>query len=292
MAQTERNRHHNFYILNIKLRKHNSTDDLTPKDYIRLLKTVYNKKIHKESSSGKHCIFKFMFEEKEKNDVQYLTGTLAQFTFIQNDKWFNLNSMDLDEAFKVPDGMFPDAVITDFVFVPKAHRFCFRVSSSITISPYPVKKFLEMALDEASLADEYVQVDVESDVSSIEKILASREIKKLIIDINYSNLDTGNDLKMFVEEDIKSSNTSRLKIEATQKPKISIDVEKSKILKGALEASISDGETTATIIDENNKVQTIKTSKFPRRESVYGNLVRFNQLAYEKIMSIFRPNGN
>lgn len=292
MAQTEKTRHHNFFILNIKLRKRNSQENSSPKDYVRLLKKVYNKKIHKESSVGKHCIFKFMFEEKEKNEIIYLSGTFAQFTFIQNERWFNLNSLDLDDAFKVPDGLFPDAVITDFVFVPKAHRFCFRVSSSINISPYPVKNFLEMALDEASLEDEYVQVDVESNSSTIQEILASKEIRKLSIDINYSNHDIGSDMKKFVENDIKASNSSRLQIEATQKPGISIDVNASNILKGAIESSVSDGEVTAVIIDENDKVKTIKTTDYPRRESVFGNLGRFNDLVYEKIMNLFRPNGN
>lgn len=114
----------------------------------------------------------------------------------------------------------------------------------------------------------------------------------MLIDINYSNLDISDDLKQFVEEDIKASNSSRLKIEATQKPDVSIAIKNSKILTGALEASASDGEAEASIVDENNRVQTIKTSSFPRKESIFGTATRFNTLIYEKIMNIFRPNGN
>jgi len=293
MATTEKTRYHYFYLINVKLRKKNSTRDLSSKDYVNLFKKVYERKIHKESSANKHCIIRFLFENKDShNNIEYLSGTMAQFTYIHNERWFNLQSMDLDNEFKVPDGLFPDAVITEYIFSPVAHRFAYRTSSEIRITPYSVKKFLDAALNEVCNEDEIVHVDVESDKISIETILSARELRKLVIDINYSNLDTGDDLKKFVEEDIKASNTDRVKIEASQKPDVSIDVKKSKILTGALEASVSNGEAEATIVDDNNRVQKIKTSDFPRKEFVHGTLSRFNDLVAEKIMRIFRPNGN
>lgn len=289
MATPEKARHHSFHILNVKLRKKNNTKEVSPNDYIKLFRRVVKDRIHTESSPGKHCIFRFLFDTKENGIVQYLSGTFAQFTFIQNEKWFNLNSLDLDNEFKVPDGLFPDAKITEFVFIPEAHRFCYRVSSEFKVPPYSIKKFLEHALDKASEANQFIQVDVESDRASLDKIFNAREIRKLLIDINYSNTDIGDDLKQFVEDDIKASNTSRLKIEATQKPAVSIDIEKSKILSGAIESSVSNGETEATVLDENDRVQKIKTSDFPRKESIYGVKSRFNDLVFEKIMKIFRP---
>ncbi|MDB5159484.1 MAG: hypothetical protein JWR50_4191 [Mucilaginibacter sp.] len=293
MAQPEKNRYHYFYIINVKLRKKNSTKDLLPKDYIRLFKDLYNKKIHAESSTSKHCIIRFMFDNKDSHDnIEYLSGTLAQFTYIQNERWFNLQSLDLDNEFKVPDGLFPDAVITEYVFIPAAHRFCYRSSSEIRITPYSAKKFLEIALNEVCKEDEIVHVDVESDKTSIETIFSAKELRKLIIDINYSNLDTGDDYMKFVEDDLKDSNGSRFKFEASQKPGVSLDIKKSKILTGALEASVSNGDAEATILDDNDRVQKIKTSNFPRREFIHGTLTRFNDLVAEKVMRIFRPNGN
>lgn len=292
MAKAQKERHFGFHILNVKLRDSRTKKDLLPADYVKLFKKVYNQKIHKESSPNKHCIFRFLFEEKEKNKVQYLSGTFAHFTFIQNDKWFNLKSMDLDTEFKIPDGLFPDAKIADFVFIPEVHRFCYKVTNEFKVNPYPIKKFLEMALDKATEKNQFVQVDVETDVSTLNAILSARVIKKLHIDINYSNADFGIDAKKFVDDDIRNSNSSRIIIEATQKPYKSIEVNQSQILKGAIESSISNGETTAKIIDENNKTQTIKTKNFPRNESVFGLGNRFNQLVYEKVLKIFKQNGN
>lgn len=288
MAKPEKLKHHSFYILNVKLRKSITKKDMSEENYVRIFRKVVRKKIHTESSPNKHCIFRFMFEEKVKDKVKYMYGTFAQFTFIQNERWFNLNSLDIDKEFRIPDGLFPDAKITEFVFIPAAHRFCYRISSEFTVKPYPIKKFLETAFDQITLKNEYVQVDVESDTASLERIFSAKEIKKLFIDINYSNTDVGDDLKQFVEDDIRASNTSRLKIEATQKPKTSIDINQSKILTGAIQSSVSNGETEATIINEDNRVETIKTTDFPRRESVFGVTAMFSENVYRKVMAIFR----
>lgn len=288
MTKPEKSKHHNFYILNVKLRKSTSKKDLTEDDYVRIFRQVANKKVHAESSPNKHCIFRFMFEEKAKDKVKYISGTFAQFTYIKNEKWFDLKSLDIDKEFRTPEGLFPDAKITNFVFIPAAHRFCYKVSSEFTARPYPIKKFLETALNEVTRNNEYVQVDVESDSVSLERIFSAREIKKILIDITYSNTDIGDDLKQFVEDDIRASNTSRLKIEATQKPKTSIEINQSKILTGAIQSSVSNGETEATIINENNRTEKIKTTDFPRKESVYGVTAMFSENVYKKIMGIFR----
>jgi hypothetical protein len=288
MAKPEKAKHTYFYILNVKLRNRTTKNDLTEDDYTRIFWQVFQEKIHTESSPNKHCIFRFMFEEKENNSVKYISGTFAQFTYIKNERWFNLESLDIDKEFKTPDGLFPDAKITEFVFIPSAHRFCYKITNDFKIKPYPIKKFIESALTKVTIKNEYVQVDVESDTATLERILSAKEIKKLLIDITYSNTDIGDDLKQFVEDDIRASNTSRLKIEATQKPRISIDVRQSKILTGAIESSVSNGETEATIINMNNKTETIKTSDFPRRESVVGVSAMFKDQVYEKIMTIFR----
>jgi len=293
MNKTEKPRHHNFYILNVKLRKRATKEDMSADDYVRLLKNAYSKKIHKESSKGKHCIFKFMFEEKDKKGkILYLHGILAQFTYITNEKWFNIESLDIETEFHVQDGLFPNAVFTEYVFIPAAHRFVFRTASGLPISPYPVKHFLEHALDEASKHDELVQVDVESSKETIEEILSATEIRKIMIDVNYSNFDNNDDIQKFFEEDVKSSNIERVKIEATRKPDESIDVIKSQILYGALKTSVSNGETTARILDKNGKAKTVKTSQFPRRESVFGTFTNFSDLVHDKIMKLFRNNGN
>ena len=292
MAKTEKAKFRNFYVINVKLRNNNNTNDATPDQYANLFKRLFDKKVHKESSNGKHCIIKSLVIEKENDKLIYYSGTLAKFTYVTNKNWLNLNSLDLDEAFQLPEGLFPDAVFTDYVFIPEAHRFIFRTASDISISPYPVKKFLEFALDEVCKQNEYVQVDVEKDKASINEIINAIEIKKLTIDINYSNFDNTDDFQKFFEDDIKNGNVSRIILNVSQKPNNSIDINKSQIIKSSLLTSISNGETEARIVNKYGQAETIKTSDYPLRESVESTITRFNQAAYEKIMSIFRKNNS
>lgn len=290
MRKEERQKHQYFYLINIKLRDKRSNKELNENDYIRLFKDLYDKKIHAESSPSKHCIFRTLFFDEQINGIKYISGTLAQFTFIKNDKWFSLKSLDIDEEFKVPNGLFPDAKITQVIFVPKAHRLAYKINSDFKTKPYTIKKFLNIALNEVCKENEYVQIDVETDFSSFEKILNSNFIKKLTIDINYSNFDNGGDFKEFIENDIKASDSSRLVIQATHKPNKTIKIKESQILTGALESSISNGESEAKIIDENGRVDTIKTSDYPLKDYVYGVISSFDKLVLEKIINRFRSD--
>lgn len=291
MRREEKQKYQYFYIINIKLRDKRSNKELKEADYIRLFKDVYDKKIHAESSSSKHCIFRTLYFEENNNGVKYISGTLAQFTYIKNDRWFSLKSLDIDEEFKVPNGLFPDAKITQVVFIPKAHRLAYKINTEFKTKPYTIKKFLTAALNEVCKENEYVQIDVETDYSSFEKILNANFIKKLTIDINYSNFDNGGDFKEFIENDIKASDSSRLVIEATHKPNKTIKIKESQILTGALESSISNGESEAKIIDENGRVDTIKTSDYPLKDYIYGVISSFDRLVVEKIMNRFRRDG-
>ncbi|MDO5665452.1 MAG: DUF4747 family protein [Bacteroidia bacterium] len=138
--------------------------------------------------------------------------------------------------------------------------------------------------------DEYVVVDVETDKDTLNKILDSQYIKKIIIDINYSNQDIGSKVKRFVDKDIKASNTGRLKIEATQKNDSYIEPRKSDILLGAMESSLSNGETEANVLDENGRTETIKTVDYPLKDFINGFESRFFILVFEKLIAMFK-NG-
>lgn len=291
MAKPEPTRHHKFYILNIKLRDKKKSNDLETEDYIKLFETVFKKKIHKESSNSKHCIFRTSIPVKDSENILYFKGTFVQFTFIENNRWIDLETMEIDEAFRIKDGLFPDPKFFDFVFIPAAHRFCYRVSSGNTASPYAIKNFLKMALDTVS-KENYVDVDVETDRSTIEKIVESKHLRKLIIDINYTNHDFSSAAAKQVEKEMRDSKTSKMRIEATAKPDGGgIDIYKSTYLEGGLALSTSNGEATAKIVNSKGRTETIKTEDFPFMDSVFSTLSRFSDSAYDYIMKKFRPKN-
>jgi Domain of unknown function (DUF4747) len=291
MAKAEKERNHDFFILSVKLRHTQSRRDSTPEEYYELFRRIYTKKIHAESSNGKHCIIKLLIDEKDDNgNVQYCHGLLAQFTYIENEKWFNLDTLDLDDEFRVPEGLFPDAVITEIVFIPKAHRIAIRTSSKAKISPYPLKRFFENAAQRVVDASQYVNVDVATSSKTIEEIL-NANVKKIEIDVNYSNFDSGDELSEFIEEQMRESNTSRIETTATQKPGNPIKPRNSVLLSGLIQLAENNGEVKATTINENGRTEVIKTTAHPRKESVKGTMSQFSRLVYEKILRIF-PRRN
>ena len=292
MQKKEKEKYFNFYILNVKLKNRNTNKHLSEEDYVRLLKNLFKSKIHKASSSQKHCIIQSLFVDKDNDTVNYLSGVLAQFTFHENINWYDLNTLEVDENFKIPNGLFPDAKRTQYIFIPKAHRFVYISNSEFPTNPYTIKRYLNSALDEVAKDNEIVDVDVESDKSTLERIIKSPIIRKLIIEVNYSNPDNTADLQRFFDEDMRDANVGKTKIESTGKEGSSIDLKNSKILYGAAQSSLSNGETFAKIEDINGNVEDLNTQNFPLREKVFGLSARMNQLVFEKIIGLFKNNGN
>lgn len=292
MQKKEKEKYFNFYILNVKLKNRNTNKHLSEEDYVRLLKNLFKSKIHKASSSQKHCIIQSLFVDKDNDTVNYLSGVLAQFTFHENINWYDLNTLEVDENFKIPNGLFPDAKRTQYIFIPKAHRFVYISNSEFPTNPYTIKRYLNSALDEVAKDNEIVDVDVESDKSTLERIIKSPIIRKLIIEVNYSNPDNTADLQRFFDEDMRDANVGKTKIESTRKEGSSIDLKNSKILYGAAQSSLSNGETFAKIEDINGNVEDLNTQNFPLREKVFGLSARMNQLVFEKIIGLFKNNGN
>jgi hypothetical protein len=288
MAKKEKEKFFNFFILNVKLKNRHTNKHLNEDDYIRLFKDLFKAKIHKASSNQKHCIIQNLFPQKDGGYIKYFQGVLAQFTFHENEKWFNLEQLDVDENFSIPDNYFPDAKRTHFLFIPKTHRFVYISNSEFSANPYTIKRYLNSALDEVIKNNELVDVDVESDASTLDKILKAPVIRKLTIEVNYSNPDNTSDIQKFFDEDIKDANVGRAKIEATRKDGSSIDLKSSKILYGAAQSSLSNGETLAKIEDNDGRVIDLNTQKFPLKEKVFGLPARMSELIYEKIANLFK----
>lgn len=261
MARKEKEKYFDFYILNVKLKNRNTNKHLKEEDYIRVFKNLFKAKIHKASSNQKHCIIQNMFEDKDGNNIKYLSGVLAQFTFHENIDWFNLKTLEVADDFYIPDGFFPDAKRTQYIFIPQVHRFIYLSNSGFPTNPYTIKKYLNSALDEVVKNNELVDVDVESDKATLDKILEAHVIRKLIIEVNYSNPDNTSDIQKFFDEDLNDGNVGRAKIEVTRKEGGTIDLKNSKILLGAAKSSLSNGETFAKVENINGKFEDLSSAK-------------------------------
>ena len=158
------------------------------------------------------------------------------------------------------------------------------------ISANYVHKFLSNAVNMVIETDEQSEVIIEQSEDIFERIINAESIKKLLINISYSNADTGDEAYEFMDSQIRESEMRKLKLEAT--PNQNGDIKTSSLLiKGALKVAQSNGYAQATIVENNTRIK-IDTKTHPR--IIHTKCEETSLLGYvvNQIMNIFRPHGN
>jgi hypothetical protein len=251
-----------YYVINIKIRRVDSTTDLSTQEYTRIFNEFYGKFVLARSSKQKDCILQTLVQRQLGTRTVFF-GKIVQITNINNERWFNKKEMIIDSKFRIPSNYGANAVTADYVFIPSRHRFVYKVTTKDHIDPYSLKKYFRSALNIHLSTGYLVQVDVESNISTIERIFSAPGISRIFLRFNYSNNDFSKEMQEFVENDMKLSNIGEFRINAVQKESNPIDINKSQILAGALEASASNGEADATIIDANGHKVRLNTKDMP-----------------------------
>ena len=266
-------------IVNIKLQSQKR--EITDEVYASLFNHLHESKIAINTFGDRYTRLR---TQMVYMNGAILGGKIVSYTRIGEDNWFNedkndIENIDLDKA------LHPNAKETDYYFIPKAHRFCFLLKNGF--SGKAVVKFLNEALPTVINADEDIVVDIEKDRDTVERILQSNKILKLNVNITYTNADLTEDFDKFVDEDLRNSGIGVLDLEARSTKANSIDLDNSKILKSAVNLSISNGTVEATIIEDGRR-KVIKTEDHPRKDKI---MLRKNfeyESIFEHIIEFFR----
>jgi hypothetical protein len=278
-----------YFVVNIKIRTVNSTEDLPRAEYARIFREFYQSFIVARSARQKDCLLTSQVSQTI-NEEPVFWGQIFQVTNINNKKWFNKKDKVIDTNFKIPPEYAANAVSTEYLFVPSIHRFAYLSRSTNYIDPYAVKKYFTTALNRHLSTGYVVDVDVEADPATIQKIFDAPKLKRLFVKINYSNNDFSKEMQEFIEEDMKASNVGHLEITAVQKTGNSIDVNSSQILAGALESSASNGLAEATILDYLGKPHKIKTQDAARKVEIVSTKEEKVKTLFNKIKDEFPAN--
>jgi len=271
-----------FFAFNIKLQ---SNERSGTDAYIDLLKTMFDNKIVGTPKRGNSMILRTQFKtEIDGNHILY--GKLARFTKLDSDEWINLTNLEKSQ-YELPENMFPNLKEVDYIFIPQAHRFCIRKVSG-TVSVYQVEEFLRDALMKCRNATEQVDVFVEQSFESIEKILNAPAIKRIEIEISYTNNDVGKEAEEYVDGIIKEMNANKIKMTITPDHNQKLSLEND-FLRGSIELAQSNGVVIASIINEQHKPEKIITRDHPEEFPVHAeNIDSLKRAVYQKIMHIFR----
>lgn len=188
-------------------------------------------------------------------------GRLIKFTLLEGDNWYNSKNRDVVK-YTPPEGVYPNAFETDFVFIPYTHRFYLKISPKFASKS--VFAFLLGAFSQVITADEIVNVSIIQSSDVIETILTSRELKALNVVVSYTNDDIGPDAQELIDGLLKEAHSGKTEIALKPDQSGNLNTD-SKLVKGFLEVAKENGEATASIINLDGKKQTIVTANHPEK---------------------------
>ncbi len=280
----------NFHVINLIIRKANDDKDLEPEKYEEIFKEFSKSEISGKSSREKEALLVTNTLIPIKQNENIIFGQFVEYTNIDKKKWFNLLKKEIDSEFAIPDHLKANSVKNSYFFIPKIHRFCYSYTSKEKIDPINVETFLNNAftkfLNKNYHKIYYPEINFEKERETIDEIINAEQLFSLEITVSYSN-DFSKDLKDFFEEDMRESNADSIKINANNKNGESLDISKGRILRGAIEASTSQGTATARI--KNGKTsKTIKTIDHPAKYKVPSRAIpEFAKEIYSFFIGLF-----
>lgn len=256
--------------------------------YVDIISKIHDQKISIPVYGDTHLILRTQFHDVvkiENNNIEIQYGSISSYTVIDGNDWLNLNNMEV-ENINLPKNVFPSLKESQYIFIPTAHRLAIVKGDGISIKR--VEKFLKEAIEQVIVEDEDFEVCVEQADDAFDRITMAEAVKKLFIDISYSNADTGDDAYAFMDQQIRVSEMKRLKMEAT--PNHNGDIRTDSLLvSGALKVAQSNGSAKATII-ENGQRTKINTKEHPRTLFLQCEETLLKLQVVKQIINLFRPN--
>ncbi|WP_308601091.1 DUF4747 family protein [uncultured Dysgonomonas sp.] len=283
MAKTVKEKTFSIQIVNIKLLSNQRGGDEAYKDIIN---QIHSKKISVPVKGGKHAILRTLFSDvysykNENTDILY--GKFSKFTVIDGKDWINLETMDVENV-DIPANKFPNLAESDYIFIPSAHRFIIVKNTNINVGA--VETFLQDAIKQVINSDEDFEVIIEQSEDIFEEIRNAEIVSKLLIQISYSNADTGDDAYEFMDAQLKSAQIGRMSLDVTPDHNKNIKTD-NKLISGALEVAKSNGYAKATI--KNNGVRKkIETKQHPKIIPLKSQETLFKKTIFDTVMNLFR----
>ncbi len=288
MAKTKtKEKYYRFQIANIKLQSNSRKGD---EAYIDILSKIKEYKVSIPVLGTTHVILRTQFKDKvlvDGKEIDIIYGKISKYTVIDGKDWINLSSMEVENV-DLPPNFFPNLKETDYIFIPSAHRFTIVLTKNFNINA--VVKFLEKAVASVINSDEQHVICIDQDEDPFCRITKAELVKKLLIEISYSNADTGDEAYAFMDNEIRGSQMGKLKLDAVPNHTKSIKTD-SVLVSGALKVAQSNGFVQATIVEEGKNIK-VNTKEHPRIIPVVCEETAMKLHITTKIMNMFRSKSN
>ncbi|MBO2009153.1 DUF4747 family protein [Hymenobacter negativus] len=283
-----------FNLLNVKLRMPEAKE-ASQDDYVGLITQLASRRIRATVTQNIGVIMKRCIIERIGDNIM-LYGIITRYTPLTSGKLLNLEEPDQSEEDQegLPINRVPNPKDVAFFFSPSNHR----LAISKRGGPLSIKQahdYFVKAFKQILKTGQLVDVDIEQDGDTFREILDAPRIKRVRIEVSYTNNDMSKENAADLDQKMKSGNVGRFVIEAISDGATEgLDVAKIPFLQGAFELAQSNGKVSATVIDAKSPTKrgrTVETEEHPREESVVsekpGDVVRD---MYAKLKNLF-PRG-
>lgn len=231
------------------------TEMQKPAEYVKVLSRIHGDKIKVKTFSDRQT-FITSFDQIGN----YYHGVLSNAVFVDPEsKSINKETYEISGSKVNPDeGL--GLKQWEFWFYPKYHRLAFNSQNSQS----QIFKFFDKAFLEVLGSEDDYAIYVEKDRQAIDRIMNSKCIKKLIVDISYSNNSNYEDWKALMDTDFHEGSVRKAHFEFWGTISKPLDVLKTKFMKASLGISKSNGSAKAVLQGDGGRTEYVDTKDHPK----------------------------
>lgn len=172
-------------LINIKLQ---TSKENKKEAYIKLFSDLLDQSIHVGVGENRHMILLSKYPQNTDSETKYIYGKIGKGFYFDKPTGvaIDLASKESEKVVTNQDKII-HATITEYVFIPDAHRFCLILGGNITL--LEVFKFLNEALHTVKDKEDIVKLEIENEPEIVDEILTAKKVHQLSYKISYTNDD-------------------------------------------------------------------------------------------------------
>lgn len=274
----------NFKVLNLKLIIKGET---STEKYSKLIEKWLNNS--SKVKTGKDVFGKIKTFEKSifESGLCY-SGTIIRAK--ESEQTYEFDKDNNPIVVENNENHFTNPTTATFIFIPEAHRFALIENKGVNIEWF--KSFIEKSFKPILEKDESIELSIKVGVDFIEEYIKNRPIRKIKIQMSYSNSDSFNSIAMkALEKNMRDTHTGKLIVTAESDKKGDIDVLENNILNPMAGLALDNGNIE--VWDQENRTQkpSITTKSIPETYNIESTKYALVKDIYNKMINIFRSEN-
>lgn len=251
-----------FFVFNIKLQNNQSPKERTLR-YRELIKKISSTKNILDTGNNKNAII--MYSSYGDDSSPYIYGRIAKGIHFPGEEIEAIRNGQKETEKNDPNSL-KTPNISRYIFVPDAHRLCIE---QIPNGPLPkdVEKYLKEYLTKELKNGEKLEVLIEKNEKTIEKILNAKRVFEICYKISYTNEDINSAMDELFDQQLKGSNIGIIEVSAkADNDVVGLNVIGTPILEGGIKLAQSNGEIKKAVIipKGGQKKETISNDTKPK----------------------------